>query len=689
MAAYLCLLGPGLAWWRGNPSSLPRTFAAVTLSVAWTSLAGLALSACGRFSLPLLVLLNALVSLLGYMLVGLRSREPDRMVPAAGAGLALALLALCLYWPPFETHLAASDSSSYLAAGMHLARSHRFGVEDPLSEQLPLLAKRQLFLSVRAHQLKPPFSRMPGGMVVEKLSSTTAHPSFLPLPSIWSAVVAEVAGPRLAGGFAPLFAGLALWGFWVFLRRRCGAAATLLATAWLGLSAAFYWSARFPLSEPLACFSLWAGLAALDGWEDEGSLADARLAALALGLTAVARTEYAAFVLAALAARYLLRAELGCRPLPRSFFAVYAAVLLAVMAEAAFLPGAYLTPISDALGGFQYLATQALRNHPYAAFGLVAALLALLVAALRRFGIARTLALAGLLAFVGAYVFVGELGQKPPASLSMQWLRAWLGLPLLALAAGGALLAWRERFRSPGNGFLLLLGGLVTVLLVYDPHVMTVMPWASRRFVPVVIPAAVALATLAIARLASRRLLAGLAVGLLALATSLAPASRLWGHPYYAGAWEQLSELAEIIPRDGTLLVESGLDNYVLGAPLWLIWSLNSLPVSVESRRSRNLIAGLTRRFSASGPVYLLAPTAKTEKIKIAFVIRRKLADYTFQFLMPEQLPVEVPSRRLLYAKSVSLFRLSPWKLPARRLPAKPKAAPPAATQRGQSRPGH
>ena len=82
---YLCLLGPGMAWWHPRASSLPRLLAWVGLSVVWTTLAGLVLAAFEAFSVPLLVLVNAVVSLVGYTAVG-RLRSSGHLYSESGWG---------------------------------------------------------------------------------------------------------------------------------------------------------------------------------------------------------------------------------------------------------------------------------------------------------------------------------------------------------------------------------------------------------------------------------------------------------------------------------------------------------------------------------------------------------------------------------------------------------------------------
>ena len=167
LAAYVFLLAPGQAWFRGRAASTPRLFARVALSALLTTILGLGLAALEMFSLPRLVVVTALTALLGYVFVARVRDDAPGAAASSGAGPLIFVLVLCTYWPPFETHLAASDSTSYLAAGVHLARAHKLWKHDELVEELSPLARQTLFFSVMGYPWKPPYARMPGGLVID------------------------------------------------------------------------------------------------------------------------------------------------------------------------------------------------------------------------------------------------------------------------------------------------------------------------------------------------------------------------------------------------------------------------------------------------------------------------------------------------------------------------------------------
>ncbi len=661
IAGYLAAYAPGQVLWGGRTSALPRAFARLTLSLLLSSVVILLLVALDSFSLPRFVAINGSITLLGYLGLA-RAREPSSR-PARAArgrffGVFVFAAALAAYWPPFEAHFAASDASAYLAAGVQLARFHTLEKPDDLGPLVPPIARNFLFFSALGQPWNPPYSRMHGGLVVDTRGADVAYPSFFPLPSAWSGLFSDALGARYGGGYAGLFGAAAVWAVYLLARARLGAWAALTVAGLAAANAAGYWSGRMALAEPLAWFFLCAAMVALDAFEEEGSPSDGRLAGALLGATAFARVEYTGFVLAALLARTALRPRLdGARDLTPGFVVALVSMLAVAGLEVWLVRGAYSAPLVDAGRGLEWIFRTQWRD---AAWTIVAggiAVTVVYVGAALRLGIVRATAAAGAIVFAAAY---WRLSPEPWPPRALGWLAAYLGWATLALATAGGVFAWRSRAARPADGFLLLMLGAIGGCLVLDPHVMPTMPWASRRFVPFVIPALLLLGGVACASIRRRSLVIGSAAYLLLAVSVLAPARAMWGRDYYAGTYDQLRELVEALPPDGTLMIDNRLIPMLLGPPLWLTYGRNSLPAIPNTVVGRGTIAGMTRILeeAGKGPVHLLKPTLTPAPEPIPFVRTTHVTDFTLQISLPEQTDGPPPKRLEKYTQSISVLRL-------------------------------
>ncbi len=683
---YLLGFAPGQAWWHGQASATPRLFARIGLSVVWTSMAGVALAAAGAFSIPLLILVNAVMTLFGYLTVGRRRDEGRRRHTGGGAsGLLILGLALALFWPPLETHMAASDSSSYLAAGIHLARDHSLAVSDPTLDDLSTPETRVLFPSVLRLSWKPPFSRMPGGMVMDTRDASTVYPSFFPLPSIWAAVFADLIGPRAAGGYACMFAALAIWAAWLFMRRRLGAAACAVGAIILALNAACYWSGRFALSEPLVWFCVWAMLVAYDAWDEEGFAADAFLFGVFAAAAALARTEYAIFFGLSVLAFPLLGPAVSLRRLPFAFFAALVVVSSATLIEVLSIHGAYLAPITDTLGGIGYRLQVSAKTNPLPLVGAVLLGGASLWWCVQR---SRARGLSLWLFFASLAVYMG-LASHSNLGRSLGWLLSYFGWLLPAASLAGACIAWRQRLYRNSNGPAVLLAAVAGLLILYDPHVIPTMPWAARRFVPIVAPAMVVFAMIAVGSLAGRSRLAATALAVALMLTTLAPARDLWGRSFYAGGYDQLTRVARSLPDDGIVVFDGRLSTLLLSTPLWLIYRRPSYTLNLDLPRKRWFLTAFVRRRPGRS-VYLVSPLGDdTVGRPIPWLRRTRVADFGLQTRLPEQTLGAVPRVAEDHTTTIVVERLdalpAPYWKPATPPPAvapKPRHSPRQAAGR-------
>jgi hypothetical protein len=279
--------------------------------------------------------------------------------------------------------------------------------------------------------------------------------------------------------------------------------------------------------------------------------------------------------------------------------------------------------------------------------------------ALRRLGFLRATAAAIVFGFFVAYA---RLSIDPSLLQSLRWQAAYFGWPAVLLAFAGGVRAWRQRFAQPANGFMILWLGIFALCLLYDPHVLPAMPWASRRFVPVIVPCGLLLAGMACTAIWARSLLAGLLAWGLLVGGVLAPASKIWHRGYYAGTYDQLNDFVAKLPPEGSLLIDNRLVGTLLAPPLWLVYGRNSLPVNPVNQPGRNVVAGMARILTdaGKGPVHLIKPTITHGPEPIPFTRSTRVLDFPLELALPEQTDGPPPVNLETSTEFIAVDRLDP-----------------------------
>jgi hypothetical protein len=506
-------------------------------------------------------------------------------------------------------------------------------------------------------------------LVVATPDDSRVRPSFFPATIVWAAIFSDVFGTRYAGGYSTIFCGLAVWAVWIVSRRRLGATGASAVAILAAANGAAYYIARMPLSEPLTWFFAWAAFAAFDAWEDDGFSADGLVAGLMFGALSIVRPEFALFTTTALCARRLFSFSLGGRPLGPSFAVGLVATSAATLLEIRFLGGAYLAPLEEAARAIGWHASSwqqaaPLTSQVAAIAALVVACVAV-VAAVRRIGFLKTISLAVTLGAIGVYC----IESTPRPGRSLTWLVSFLGYVAPLLALPGIVVAWKQRGEIRGNSFLLVVSLLVGGLLIYNTHVNPALPWAIRRFVPIVVPAIILLAGMSCAVAYRRSMILGLACWLAVFTTVLAPARALWGQEFYSGTSRQLHEFVAELPKDGVYLIDIRLAPLLLGIPLWLLYDIDNLPADTSTKYRRRILAQTIEQLRPHRALYYLRPTPCAYDPLGAYN-RELITDYTFQFWLPEQTTARMPTARQDYTTTVSVFRLGSRKPAATRFVA-------------------
>jgi hypothetical protein len=195
-------------------------------------------------------------------------------------------------------------------------------------------------------------------------------------------------------------------------------------------------------------------------------------------------------------------------------------------------------------------------------------------------------------------------GRRTYAEWSLHWLAWWVGPVSVVLAT--LALAWLVHRHLRGRDLplapltVVALGAAAVVL--WSPKAAGDHPWVERRFVPVVLPAAITTAIWLLARVAAsrrvrgawRRWLAGIGAAAVAVPTVVASAS-LWGSRTESGQYAAVRDVCTSVGPDAAVLM---LDDAVGLRLAQTVRDLCGVPVA---RLRRGTVTAATARLA--GPV--------------------------------------------------------------------------------------
>jgi 4-amino-4-deoxy-L-arabinose transferase-like glycosyltransferase len=274
---------------------LALAFTSITFGVIILGWITLLLAELGFFSITLLsgLWLALVVVLAVIMRRGTRQRdvsepdEPDLEEPAheQGAGFAGSslkvpgwlqyallglwlIMAVWLFFRPHQYVLGAADAGVYVNLAASIADSGGILIDDPtlmaLDEALQSSLLRTIPGDGLAHEIAPQYI-LPG-FFVEAEPAGRITPQFYPLHPVWQAIAYALGGVQAALLMSGLWAILGSLSIYLVVREIAGWPVALLALVGLSLSAMQIWFARYPTTEMLTQFLLWAGLWATMLW---------------------------------------------------------------------------------------------------------------------------------------------------------------------------------------------------------------------------------------------------------------------------------------------------------------------------------------------------------------------------------------------------------------------------------------
>lgn len=475
---------------RERRATLPaeeRVFWSVVISIAWTSIVALALAAASRYTLQRLLAVDGALSL--AVLATWRTRllyrgsAPRAEWPAIYP-LALVAVGAAVFFPVSEFVVGGKDPGVYVNEGIAIAQRGALVITDQLVASIPPVL-RDLFFP-RYPDPRYYSIRFMGFFLVDPMKGVVVG-QFPHLYPIWIAIgygLNGVAGALQAIAFCAIF-GLAAVYF--AGARLIGRLPAWCACALLALSVVEVWFGRYPNSEMALQALLFAGLLAFARAHLDDDPFFAPVAGVALGLLVFVRFDAVLAWVAVACASVLLLFQ-GRRP--RAWF-------LAPLGVAAVAVAAYTaTVMRPGFGSYQRF-YENLTTGDWARAAAAVAVAVGLLALTRSTRAARIVsrwtpvALSTIVVVAVVYAFFfrvpgGRLAAHDANSLrTFTWYFPWAGL--VAAVAGFVLLAWRRFWRDPALLLVTLVYGL---FVFYKIRIVPEHFWMTRRFVPVILPAA-------------------------------------------------------------------------------------------------------------------------------------------------------------------------------------------------------
>lgn len=568
---------------RARRASLPaeeRLYWAVMISAAISLAVVLILAAAHRYSFQRLLIADLAVSavLAAAARFDLRLGTTARHAGlGAGVALAIALFGAWRFLPTSEYIIGGKDPGVYVNEGIQIGQRGAIAIEDPVVAAVPPFARdlffpadtnKDYYLSVRFMGF---YVRDPDrGVVIGQFQH--AFPASVAI----GYGIDGLTGARRAVAFWGVLGLLSVYfaGTRLFGRPAAAAAAILLA-----LNVVQVWFARYPNIEMLLQTLLFAALLANARAHVDDDPFFAPVAAVLTALLLFARFD-AVIALAGFAAALTLAYAARMRAARWTFTVPLAAGVA--------LCGWYL---AGPMRPYAELPFAFLRNLPlwgHAALAVALAMFAGLVVAARRSPAVAsritTLVPIVLTVTVAALAAYALFWRQPGGALAAHdafALRTFADLyvtraVVIVAVVGYAVFARRRFWQDPA--FFLVFTGFCLIFF-YKIRIVPEHFWAARRFVPIILPGTLLLASAAALAGARGNLLLTRAIrmpiGIIFLAVVAAGYARasqpIVEHVEYGGVIPKVEELASKINDDDLLIVEArdaGSDVHVFALPL-------------------------------------------------------------------------------------------------------------------------
>ncbi len=590
-----------------------------TLLASWL---GLLLAETGYFSLPNLALLLAFCGLIVLLTRRKRRRLPTfprpRLDPGSLASGAIIVVAVWLFFRPYEYILGTRDHSIYVNTGASIAKTGSIILTDRVLAQAPPQSRPLLVVSTEVQPFMPGY---PGpwsegqrlmGYTLRSLDAGLIVPHGFHLYPVWLAIFYSIGGLTFALWATPCLALLGTIGLYLTANRLFGRTVGLFSLFLAVINIGQLWYSRYPSAEILVQYLFWAGLLAFALKPDRYL---AFLAGCCFGQIHLAKIDIVFLPLAlALFFAYLwLRGRF--RPEHKFFIAPYLLLGFQAVLHGAlistiyfldqvtgvFLPRPLAEAVVHTIQGYTYPLDIFRRLAGFILPGLLLLLLMVIGVVLLKKPLASTLrsvsgygrllyplfvvvvVLLGLYAYFVRPYTSSSLGRD--VLLQLGWYVTPIGV-LLGLV--GFLQAVGEKADEGRALALLLIFSVSVPLLVMGSGTSLDHFWAIRRFVPVVIPAFILFSVYALHLLkpgARTAWILPLCLAAVLVVGYLQTDRGFIRFAEYKGTIAWVERFAHNFPENSILLFEHSFPSNVVATPLWTTFERSAFVVNGHEAR--------------------------------------------------------------------------------------------------------
>ena len=560
--------------------SLSETiFIQALISILVSSLFGLALAFIGLYSLLNLVIILAAYCAVLTAIFRLRFSLRVFRRPEFGRGTILMTIIIAvgavLFFHPFEYIVGGWDPGAYVNSGVNTARTGSVIIHDDFLKNLSP-EDQKVFSHIRNEQVQ----KYPGFPISDPEEGTITS-GFYHLYPVWTAIFYSLFGLKFSLLVNAVFGLMAVIAVYFVGKTLFHNSVGIIAAFLLTINIAEVWQARFPTTEILAQYLIFSGIYTLAIFAKGEDVWSGTISALCLGAVFFARID-SVLLLPAIFIFFYYRSFRRWRKEDLLFAAPFSLLLLIALIY-------YLTlgraPSRVVLSGFSSFnknimaVAAALILAGLAAARIFSAKTVRLLDAMLSSRALRLYIMAAIAAFaLYAYFMRPNAANNEHAAnlVELGWFLSPLGLALATAGIMWLTFSGLDEQIAPFYFITLTVSSFFIYNKMIDPSYM----WAVRRYVPVVIPAAVIMMSYTLYRLSAQFRRAGIAVScilVIALAAhSVIEGGHLFLHREYRGFIDFCEEFAERFDEDDVLVC----DDYWLATPLYFIYGKNTLQVS-------------------------------------------------------------------------------------------------------------